>query len=65
MDALCLGLSAPCKGCKERKVGCHDDCPLYQAYRKDNEARKELQKKQMQKTDWGYREAFRSRNKRY
>lgn len=26
----------PCKDCKERVLGCHDRCELYQAYHKAN-----------------------------
>ena len=25
---------APCKGCEERVLGCHDQCERYQDYRK-------------------------------
>ncbi len=29
-----LDMDAPCKGCKTRHLGCHDDCPLYLEFRK-------------------------------
>lgn len=27
-------MNAPCKGCKERAVGCHANCEKYKVYRK-------------------------------
>jgi len=30
---LIYGMDAPCHGCKDRKVGCHDRCERYQEYR--------------------------------
>jgi hypothetical protein len=27
---------APCKGCEDREIGCHDRCEKYQEYRQQN-----------------------------
>lgn len=29
--------NVPCKGCEERKVGCHGKCEKYQTFVEDNE----------------------------
>lgn len=31
-------MTAPCKGCEDRKVGCHATCEKYKAYRAVKEA---------------------------
>jgi len=47
----------PCKGCKDRYVGCHSDCKLYldkkDEFQKDYKARK----KEMELASW-YRESI-------
>ena len=30
---------APCKGCREREIGCHDTCPRYKRFK---DARQEV-----------------------
>ena len=30
--------NAPCKGCEERYLGCHDRCPKYAEFKKRHEA---------------------------
>lgn len=31
-------MQAPCKGCTERRIGCHASCEAYLAYAKEREA---------------------------
>ena len=31
-----------CKDCEKRAVGCHADCPDYQAFLKENEERRKI-----------------------
>lgn len=33
-----VGRTTPCKGCVERRVGCHSECGLYAAWRRDMDA---------------------------
>ena len=39
-------MSAPCKDCEFRHVGCHAECEVYKDWKKDHEA--ELKKKSAQ-----------------
>lgn len=55
---------APCKNCEERHLNCHDDCPKYKEWQAFHEKVKENERKQNRLYDWGFREAFRGRNKR-
>lgn len=64
MMDVSYGLMAPCKGCQERRVGCHDECPKYKEYQRLNEERKEKERRAAKRNEWGYREAFLNRNKR-
>lgn len=38
-------ITAPCKGCKDRVLGCHSECDKYKAYQAENERIKELERK--------------------
>ena len=33
-------VASPCLGCKERKLGCHSHCRLYQAFKVESERAK-------------------------
>ena len=37
-------ITAPCKDCADRHVGCHSSCEKYQAFHRENEARLEAQR---------------------
>ena len=34
-------MTCPCKGCKDRYVGCHSKCDGYICYQKENEEKRE------------------------
>lgn len=36
---------APCKGCKDRVLGCHSDCERYLEFSRENERIKEQRRK--------------------
>lgn len=42
-DCWKLYYTRPCKGCTERKLGCHSNCETYTAWTKVHAAAKELQ----------------------
>lgn len=44
---------APCKDCKDRRVGCHAECEKYARFYAENEARKEAYRKDRQAMNWG------------
>lgn len=37
-------ITAPCKDCAERHIGCHSSCEKYQAFHKENTERLEAQR---------------------
>lgn len=37
-----------CRGCTERHVGCHDNCPVYIAYRKRLEDERRMERVAME-----------------
>lgn len=41
-----MGLSSPCKGCKERTLGCHSNCDEYLDYRHKVDAENKEKEKQ-------------------
>lgn len=41
-------MTAPCKDCPTRYVGCHSECKAYQAYRAEHETHYKLRKDLMQ-----------------
>lgn len=41
-------MTAPCKDCPNRYVGCHSECRAYQAYRAERETHYQLRKDLMQ-----------------
>lgn len=44
---------APCKDCKDRRVGCHAKREKYARFYAENEARKEAYRKDKQSINWG------------
>lgn len=42
-------MTAPCKDCKDKRVGCHSTCPKYIEYTKLNEQRKQAYQKAKRK----------------
>ena len=35
-EGIPMPIKAPCKDCKDRKVGCHSTCEKYKAYQESN-----------------------------
>lgn len=54
-------ISAPCKDCAERQIGCHSSCEKYQNFCRENEARREAER---QAKILDYDEAFIKRMRR-
>ena len=46
---------APCKGCQERKLACHDTCEKFAAFRKELEAENEKRKKVVRSYEYASR----------
>ena len=40
-------MRAPCKGCQDRRVGCHGECEKYQTFRAENQKRLEQRQKEL------------------
>ncbi len=45
-------IQCPCKGCKDRFVGCHASCPGYKAFKDENERIRELIQRERIRDDW-------------
>ena len=54
-----------CKDCTKRKVGCHDKCKSYLAFKKDIERLKQIRKEQLGQNDSAYfRDGWQFRRKK-
>lgn len=42
----------PCKGCSDRKVGCHSDCEKYLKYKAEMERQRILRTEQKEEIDF-------------
>lgn len=42
----------PCKGCSDRKVGCHSDCEPYNGYKAEMERQRRLRIKQNEEVNF-------------
>lgn len=42
-------IECPCHGCESRKVGCHDECEGYRAFRKELDALNEMERRERRK----------------
>jgi hypothetical protein len=45
-------MSAPCKDCEKRYLGCHSRCPEYQAFYEEN--KKRLEAKHQEQMSYNY-----------
>ena len=47
------GVLSPCKDCRDRRVNCHAECPMYKRFEKENEqARKNKAKANFKHSCW-------------
>jgi len=40
-------MKAPCKGCQDRRIGCHGDCEKYREFHAENRKRLEQHQKEL------------------
>ena len=43
-------IKAPCKGCMDRVLGCHDNCEKYQEYKAKNDAARKVRQQEQDVT---------------